>query len=169
MPNSGTIPGRERITTWMEYGVAAAIIGVAAAVLLGAALYYQELGEKTEVELTLLNIRAGIRYQVADRMINGRMNELAALEGSNPVRWLERPPRNYVGERRAADLEEVDRGQWCFDPDRKELRYRPRLHNFLSPELSVLRWRIVPLFSTVGDRTIESLALVNLEPYRWFQ
>ena len=160
--------GGQRGINRLEFAVCVAVIGLAATVLLGAALYYEELGEKTEVDLTILNIRAGLRYQVADRMINGGMNELAALEGSNPVRWLERPPRNYVGQRRSADPEGIDGGQWCFDPDRRELHYRPRLHSFLSPELSLLRWRVVAVFGTAG-RGIESLALVNLEPHRWFR
>ena len=169
MPNLGAIGG-ERGINRLEFALSAAIIGTVAAVLLGEALYYEELGEKTEVELTILNIRAGLRYQVADRMINGGTTELAALEGSNPVRWLERPPARYVGERRSANPDVIERGEWCFDPDRKELRYQPRLRNYLSPpDLSVLRWRVVPVFSTAGNRSIESLALVNLEPYRWFQ
>jgi hypothetical protein len=169
MPNSGAIVGRERITTRMEYGVAAAIVGVIAAVLLGAVLYYEELGEKTAVELTVLNMRAGLRYQVADRIMKGRTNELLALDGSNPVRWLERPPAGYVGERGCAGPEVIERGEWCFDPDRKELRYRPRLRSNLSPDLPVLRWRVVPVFGTTGNRSVDSLALVNVEPYRWFQ
>jgi len=170
MPKSGTIVvGRERVTTWMEYGVAAAVIGVVAAVLLGAVLHYEELGEKTEVELTILNIRAGLRFQVADRIMNGRTNELLALDGSNPVRWLERPPANYAGECRSANPDAIYRGQWCFDPDRKELRYRPRLRSNLSPDLYVLRWRVVPVFGTTRNRTVDSLALVNVETYRWFQ
>jgi hypothetical protein len=169
MPNSGAIVGRERVTTWMEYGVAAAIVGVIAAVLLGVLLYYEELGEKTGVELTILNIRAGLRYQVADRIMKGKTGELAALDGSNPVRWLERPPAGYAGERRGASLEFMERGEWCFDPELKELRYRPRLRSNLSPDLRVLRWRVVPVFGTTGNRSIDSLALVNVEPYRWFQ
>ena len=169
MPKPVAIVG-ERGINRLEFALSAAIVGAVAAVLLGKALYYEELGEKTEVELTIVNIRAGLRYQVADRMISGRVTELAALEGSNPVRWLERPPAGYVGERRSANLEVTERGEWCFDPDRKELRYRPRLRNYLSPpELSMLRWKVVPVFGTAGNRSIESLALVNLEPYRWFQ
>lgn len=164
-----TSRGRERGMNLLEFAVSVAVIGVAATVLLGSALYYEELGEKAEVDLTIRNIRAGLRYQVADRMIQGRMNELAASDGSNPVRWLENSPRNYVGERRAANLEGPDKGEWCFDPDLKELRYRPRLRSYVSPQLPMLRWRVVAVFGTDGNRSIESLALVNLEPYRWFQ
>jgi hypothetical protein len=169
MPKFGANLGGERGINRLEFAVSVAVIGIAATVLLGSALYYEELGEKTEVELTIRNIRAGLRYQVADRMIHGRMSELAALSGSNPVRWIEHPPRNYVGERRAANLEGADKGEWCFDPGWKELRYRPRLRNYLSPELPVLHWRVVVVLGTGGNRSIESLALVNLEPYRWFQ
>jgi hypothetical protein len=161
--------GRERGINRLEFAVSVAVIGIAATVLLGSALYYEELGEKAEVEFTIRNIRAGLRYQVADRMIQGRMSELAVLDGSNPVRWLSYPPRNYVGERRSANLESTDEGEWCFDPDLKELRYRPRLRSYLSPGLPVLRWRVAAVLGTDGNRSIESLALVNLEPYRWFQ
>src|SRR5258706_5578640 len=169
MPISGMIVGRKRVSTWMEYGVAAAIIGVIAAVLLGTVLYYEELAEKMQVELTILNMRAGLRYQVADRIIKARTGELAALGGSNPVRWLERPPAGYAGESGCASAEFMERGEWCFDPRAKELRYRPRLRSNLSPDLPVLRWRIVPVFATTGNRSVDSLALVNVEPYRWFQ
>ncbi len=159
----------ERGISRLEFAVAASVVGIAATVLLGYALYYEELAEKTEVELTVRNIRAGLRYQVADRMIQGRTAELAAFDGGNPVRWLERPPRNYAGERRAANLEGPDRGEWCFDPDWKELRYRPRLRSNLSPDLAVLRWRVATLYTPDGNRNAESLALITLEPYRWFQ
>jgi hypothetical protein len=169
MLNFEASAGGERGINRLEFAVSVAVICIAATVLLGSALYYEELAEKTEVELTMRNIRDGLRYQVADRMIRGRMGELAALEGGNPVRWLEHPPRNYVGERRAANLENPGKGEWCFDPDLKELRYRPRLRSYLAPELPVLRWRVAAVFGTDGNRSIESLALVNLEPYRWFQ
>jgi hypothetical protein len=169
MPKREASMGADRGVNRLEFSVSVAVIGIAATALLGSALYYEELAEKTEVELTIRNIRAGLRYQVADRMIHGRMGELAALDGSNPVRWLEHPPRNYVGERRSANLEVQDKGEWCFDPDWKELRYRPRLGNYLSPELRLLRWRVVAVSRSGGDRSVESLALVNLEPYQWFQ
>jgi len=154
--------------TLLEFAIWAAIVAVLSGLFLGAVLYYEELGEKTEVELTILNIRSGLRYQVAERMFRGRMNELAALSTANPVQWLERPPADYEGERRDAQDGSIGKGRWYFDIDGRELRYRPRLRDHLSPEAKFLRWRVVPIYGSGKRRAVESLALVNVEPYRWF-
>lgn len=154
--------------TLFEFAVAAAIVAALGGVFLGVALYYEELGEKTQVELTILNIRSGLRHQLAERMFGGRMNELPALAAANPVQWLERPPADYAGELRAGDADSVGRGNWYFDIDRGELRYRPRSRNHLSPDLDVLRWRTVPIYGSGSRPVMESVALVAVEPYRWF-
>jgi hypothetical protein len=166
-PASVSYRGSQRGLTRVEFVVTAAVFAVLAGLFLGVVLYYQELGEKTEVELTVLNIRAGLRYRVADRMMNGNMNELAASIAGNPVRFLAAPPAGYVGELRGYASDPVAKGSWYFDLEQKELRYRPRLRSHLSPDLSLLRWRVAPVFAS-GTKRLESLTLVNVEPYRWF-
>jgi hypothetical protein len=160
--------GAQRGLTRSEFAVSVAIYGVLAGIFLGVALYYVELGEKTEVELTVLNIRAGIRYQIADRMFHGNINELASMNGGNPLKWLAQPPAGYVGELRPAAPDSVAKGRWYFDVEQRELRYRPRLRSHLSPDISVLRWRVVAIHAPGSPQSIEGLTLVNVEPYRWF-
>jgi hypothetical protein len=152
----------------VEFAVSAAVCAVLAGLFLGVLLYYQELGEKTEVELTVLNIRSGLRYRVADRMMNGNLNELAVSIAGNPVRFLATPPAGYVGELRDYASDAVGKGSWYFDLEQKELRYRPRLRSHLSPDLPLLRWRVAPVYASGGTKRLESLKLVNVEPYRWF-
>jgi len=160
--------GAQRGLTRFELAVSVAIFGVLGGIFLVVALYYEEWGEKTEVELTVLNIRAGIRYQIADRMIHGNVNELATMNAGNPVKWLAQPPAGYIGELRAAAPDSVAKGRWYFDVEQRELRYRPRLRSHLSPDISLLRWKVVAIHAPGRPQSIEGLTLVNVEPYRWF-
>jgi general secretion pathway protein G len=153
--------------TMLEFSVVAAIFTVLAGSALSALLYYEELGEKTEVQLTILNIRAGLRYQLAERMMKGRMHELPALSRANPVAWLERPPAGYAGELAGSEAEPLRRGTWYFDTGRSELRYRPRLRNFLGTDQPWLRWRAVPVQASGRDEP-ESVAFIEVEPQPWF-
>jgi len=160
--------GFQRGLARSEFALSVAVYAVLAGIFFGVALYYEEWGEKTEVELTVLNIRAGIRYQIADRMIHGNMNELASLNAGNPVKWLARPPAGYVGELRAAAPDAVAKGSWYFDVEQRELRYRPRLRSHLSPDISLLRWKVMSIHAPGRPQSIEGLTLVDVEPYRWF-
>ena len=148
------------------------MITTLAAAFLEVVLYYEELGEKTEVQLTILNMRSGLRYQIAERMFQGRMRELAELSGANPVQWLERPPLDYAGELASGEMDRIGGARWYFDLERRELRYRPRLRSHLAPELPVLRWRVMALYGPArgasGRRPVEGLALVDLDQYAWF-
>ncbi len=153
----------------LEMCVAIAIISAFAGALLSTALYYQELAEKTTVDLTLLNMRSGVRYQIADKMIQGREAELEQVLGSNPVRWLDQPPPGYVGEIRDEATASLDAGAWFFDTGRRELGYVPRLTlhlSFAQPFEQSLRWRIRGSRSKKGD--IQDLSLVSVTEYRWF-
>lgn len=158
----------QRGRTRLEFAISAAIVAALSGIFLGAVLYYEELGEKAEVELVILHIRSGLRYQIAERMFSGKMHQLAALSTVNPVQWLERPPAGYEGERHDAQAGSIEKGRWYFDIDWGELRYRPRHSDHLSPELKFLRWRVIPVYGSGNFRTVESLTLVSVEPYRWF-
>jgi general secretion pathway protein G len=167
MQRASRITGLRGLTR-LEFSVIAAIMAVVAGSLLSALLYYEELGEKTEVQLTILNVRAGLRYQVSDRMMNGRMNELRELGDANPIAWLQQAPPGYAGELRSSEAESLPRGSWYFDAEARELRYSPRLRNFLASDSRWLRWRVVKLASAGRSDRIESLALNEVEPIPWF-
>ena len=164
--------GRIRQTglTWLEFSVVASVLAVLAGSLLTALLYYEELAEATVVELTIENVRSGLRYQIADRLVAGRTPEIGQLLGANPVSWLERSPDGYVGIVRTGSVRSLPAGSWFYDIDRGEIGYLPKLSFHLVAEpggRATLRWRMQALRSAMpGD--VEGLMLVAVTPYRWF-
>ena len=67
---------RQTGLSWLEFSVVASVLAVLAGSLLTALLYYEELAEATVVQLTIENIRSGLRYQIADRLVAGRTPEI---------------------------------------------------------------------------------------------
>lgn len=161
---------RQTGLTWIEFSVVASVLAVLAGSLLTALLYYEELAEATVVHLTIENIRSGLRYQIADRLVAGRTPEIGQLLGANPVSWLERSPDGYVGTVRTGSVRSLPAGSWFYDIDRGEIGYVPKLSFHLVAESggrATLRWRMQALrSSTAGE--VEGLMLVAETPYRWF-
>lgn len=161
---------RQTGLTWLEFSVVASVLAVLAGSLLTALLYYEELAEATVVQLTIQNIRSGLRYQIADRLVAGRTPEIGALLGANPISWLERSPDGYAGIVRTDSVPSLPAGSWFYDMDRGEVGYVPKLTFHLAAEPAgrvILRWRMQALRTpTPGE--VEGLMLVTVAPYRWF-
>ena len=163
-------PAHQAGLSWLEFSVVAAVMAVVAGSLLTALFYYEELAEAAVVQLTVRNIRSGLRYQIADRLVQGRESEMAQLLAANPVTWLESAPDGYVGNVRNFDVGSLPRGSWFYDEDRGEVGYVPRHSLYLSlpfGESAILRWRVQALRSS-SPREVEGLMLVSSTPYRWF-
>ncbi len=163
-------PVRSRAFSFLETCAVIALLSTFAGALLAGLLYYQELAEKTTVELTLLNVRSGIRFEIADKMIHGRTAELDRVLDSNPVNWLENAPPGYVGELVESDIGRVNPGEWFYDRERRQLAYVPKRALHLKLESSTdraLRWRIRGVRSGRGD--VEDLSIVSVNRYTWFQ
>jgi hypothetical protein len=163
-------PIRQTGITWFESSVVASVLAVLVGSLFTALLYYEELAEATVVQLTIENIRSGLRYQIADRLIAGRTPEIGQLLDANPVSWLERSPDGYVGIVRTASVGVLPAGSWFYDVDRGEIGYVPKLSFHLAAApggRAILRWRMQALRSPTA-REVEGLALVAATPYRWF-
>ena len=164
--------GRSRQSglTWLEFSVAVSVLTVLTGFLVTALLYYEELAEATVVQQTIENIRSGLRYQIADRYVTGRTQEIGQLMQANPVSWLERPPDEYVGLVRTGSVPSLPAGSWFYDVDRGEVGYLPRLSFHLvadSRGRAILRWQMQALRSTTPTDA-EGLMLVEVTPYRWF-
>jgi hypothetical protein len=154
----------------LELGSVAGLLVILSGLLLGYALHYQEQAEKTAVDLTIRNIRSGLRFEVAERMIHGRGREIPELLAGNPVRWLQRPPAGYAGEIGSRETWNIAAGNWFFDVDARELGYVPRLSFRLERDASsdnALRWRVRGTPAAHGGG-IEDVSLVSVTPYRWF-
>jgi hypothetical protein len=118
------LPMRQGGHGWLEIGVAAVVIAVLGATLLTRLLDYLALVERTTIEATIINMRAGLRLRIAGLLTSGHTRDIAGLAGMNPVNLLERPPEGYRGEigpeRAESDL---SRGDWFFNIRERELIY----------------------------------------------
>jgi general secretion pathway protein G len=165
------LSARQAGSGWIEFAVVAVLLSTFAAVLMNALLTYQALAEKTAVELTIMNMRTGLRYRIASLIVDGRSGEVAALGGANPVAFLERPPSGYLGEVDAAGSDaELPRGGWRFELPRRELVYRVNREGGFEPAgegEKVIRLRVE---SSPGDGSRDALLGVSIRvanPYDW--
>jgi hypothetical protein len=111
----------------LERVVAITLFGVFVAVFLDRMSFYQEYAEKVAMEMTVQNIRTGLRYRVADLMLANRMKEIPALADENPVDWLAERPGNYLGEYDGAPAGTAA-GNWYYDRRNGQLVYTVNNH-----------------------------------------
>lgn len=160
---------RERGATRLELIVVALIVSLLAVWLLHTMRFYQELTEKTVVENTIINLRSGLRFKIADLILKGAPERQGELAESNPVVHAEMPPKGYLGEMRAP--RDLPPGSWYYEQDRAELVYIPVLKNYLSladgtpPEKLRLRWQIRKAGKEAGALAVD---IELLTPYVWF-
>jgi len=106
----------------VELIVSVTLFAIFLMVFLDRAFYYQELAEKAAMEMTVANMRTGLRYKVADLMLKNQMSEIPTLADENPMNWLAELPESYLGE-----FEEVPNtataGRWFYDRRGHELVY----------------------------------------------
>jgi len=129
--------------------VLATIFGVALDKFQG----YQENAERAVMRTTLASFKTALQLKVAELLIERRGTEIAALQGQNPVTWLEEPPSNYLGAFPAGEAREKPAGNWYFDTSAGELVYLPRGAIFGAPGSRApyeLRYRVRIDFETVA-------------------
>jgi hypothetical protein len=160
----------QRGLSLLEFSFVATVLSLIAGSLLTTLFYYEELAEAAVMQLTVQNMRSGLRYQIANRLVSGRTSEMGQLLTQNPVEWIEKPPDGYVGGIRTTDIESMSKGSWFYEVDRGELGYVPRHSFYLQLESggpAVLRWRVQAL-RIQSPREVEGVTLVSVTPYRWF-
>lgn len=160
--------------TMFELVCVIVVVSLLMLVVLDRALRYQAMAEKTAMELTIMNMRSGLRLRVAELMMADRTNELGGLVQDNPIRWLEKPPANYLGEIRNPQRARLPVNAWYFDPDRRELVYVLRRNRFFGDEpaegtsvvLKVTAVERAPAIAGSGPQNAEGVALVRVAQAR---
>jgi hypothetical protein len=166
----------QRGVSWVELIVSVVLLTIFLVVFLERALYYQEYGEMTAMEMTVANMRTGLRYKVADLIMNNRLSEIATLADENPIHWLSSRPENYLGEYGAAPGTDVA-GKWYFDRTQRELVYTVNNRRHFMPGSGgdyTLRYRAMPVQalqtdSANGSRQQKWISLVQVQEYAWLR
>jgi len=111
-------------------------------------LGYQALAEKAAMEMTVINMRSGLRLRVAELMMQGKMKEMAGLVHENPITWLAAPPPNYIGAFQNPEQHAIPANAWYFDTRRHELVYMPGRTSIFTTgpaHATALRFRVAAL------------------------
>lgn len=165
----------QRAFSMLELLVVVILVGIVGVVFFNRMLIYQEMAEKSAVDITVMHIRNGLRYRTAEMLLRHQDKEIVSLVGANPMVWLDMPPPNYIGELHNPNWHQIPPGSWYFDVDKGEIFYRIRRTGHFKPGPSGqqrLRFSVTATFRYPStDRSIvlaEGVNLSSLEPYEWF-
>ncbi len=146
---------RQRGASKFEFAVTVAILGVLAAALLVRLNDIQAEAERTEVDLTVRNIRVGIQLAIGERIMRGEEGRIIEVAQASPIDFLGHRPRGFTNGRFAEAS-----GQWAYDPVRRELSYMPRLPAAFA-NATELHWRYVARLDSSGRTVGASLVGLN--------
>lgn len=171
----GNAAGRQSGISRLELAVAIAVFAVLAGVLLERLLYVEEYAEMTAMELTVANMRTGLRNRMGDMLIRDQVSEIATLADENPVNWLENRPESYLGEFDGAPDQDL-RGTWYYDRNSHEIVYTANLRRHCAPvgsedcstRLRAVALPVPPAGTAEGKRTPQWVALVKTSSGTWF-
>ena len=138
-----------------EFAVTVVIFGLLATVLMARLNAIQEEAERTEVDLTVRNIRVGIQLAIGERIMHGEESRIAEVAAASPVEFLGRRPRGFSDGRTPRGP-----GQWAYDAANRELIYLPRLPQAFA-DATELRWRYIARNDPSGRVVGASLVGVN--------
>lgn len=173
----GRTRGRARGFTIFELVATVCLIAVLASVANNRLRYYQEMAEKSVMEMTLGAMTAGLRYRVAQILITSSVRTAGDLVRVNPVTFLQEPPKTYIGEFAAPNVK-VEPGAWYYDSARYEIVYVPAFTDNLvikDGPPGRLRFRIKLSYDRQADPAVPNdqpmLVGAKIEPvvnFSWF-
>ena len=159
---------------WFMSAVAIGLIGLFSLWLVMALLEAEEAAEKLVVEMTVRNMRFGLKMAMGEALIAGREKDVAGWAGSNPVRWLDGSPDGYLGDCPSAGGAALPKAGWCFDVLRRQLLYRPRhdrhlqlLGEKMGNDGKVLRWQVALPAGAATNGGFAGVSVQLLTPYIW--
>ena len=117
-------PRASRAFTLLELVVVIALIGTLISVAAYKLLPYIDEAERVAVLRVEGQLRSTLMMEAAERIVRGQSASISALEGTNPVKFLLEPPKNYVGERLQREIEQSPARRWYFEEDGQRLVYR---------------------------------------------
>jgi len=122
--NMAVNPRQKRGFSLLELVVVIALISTLVAVAINRLLPYIDEAERVAVLRVEGQLRSSLMMEAAQRIVRGQSATISALNGSNPVKFLLEPPKNYVGERLQREIEQSPTRRWYYERDGHRLVYR---------------------------------------------
>lgn len=174
---TGRTRQRQRGLTLLEFTLFTIIMAALIAFALQRIAAMRVYMERAAVEYSVARMRETLALRFAELVVQGRLQELPALAGINPLEeadFIE----NGSGVRRLPPAGEREHGRWYFDAAIGNVVYVPRYPEALiwpEGESRLLRWRARLDWEDVDangdfDRGIDrvhGMELVRLDEARW--
>jgi len=128
--------------TLIEFIVIIIIIVVLAGLLLTRIPLYQEQAEKAAMQQVEGALQGALALRYSTLMTRGAANEkeLSILASDNPIKWLQKLPRNYMGEYYDPSPRSVAPGSWMFDLRSRDLIYVVDHGEYFTPGKDGNKW-----------------------------
>lgn len=163
--------------TLFELVIVIIIVMLMMALFLDRARFYQEQAEKTAMEGIVATVQSALVLQYGQLMTRGRAADVAALARDNPINWLQKKPRNYLGEFYDVSAAKLETGNWAFDLKTRELVYLVRNGENLKMEgRKLIRFHVLQQYEASRLPSLQSaspeltgLSFEPVVPYMWFE
>jgi general secretion pathway protein G len=160
-----------------ELVIVIVIAVVLMALFLDRARFYQEQAEKTAMEGIVATVQSALVLQYGQLMTRGQAADVAALVRDNPVNWLQKKPRNYLGEFYDVSAAKLETGSWAFDLKTRELVYLVRNGQNLKMEgRKLIRFHVAQQHEASRLPSMQNappeltgLLFEPVVPYTWFE
>lgn len=162
----------------IELVVVISIISVLLVAFSDRVWYYQELAEKTAMEENVGAIQSAMNIQHSKNYTRGNADDLNLITTDNPMKWMQKLPRNYAGEYYDPSPTSVGPGSWVFDLKTRELIYvLDRTDHFVPGKdgKKWIRFHIAVQYEQVKRGGVESQAkevvgtvFEPMENFSWF-
>lgn len=163
--------------TLIELIIVIIIIVVLGGTFLTRIPLYQERAEKAAMQQVEGALQSALVLRYGALQTRGAANEkeLSILATDNPVTWLQKPPRNYMGEYYNPTPRTVAPGNWMFDLQSRELIYVVDRGDYFTPGKDGKKWirfRVhigyEPMLGKPDSgKELATTLFEPTEPYRW--
>jgi general secretion pathway protein G len=163
----------------LELIIVIGIISVLIGAILSRVPFYQEQAEKVAMEQVAGALQSALVMRYGSLLARSAAGEqeLKALTTDNPINWLQKKPRNYVGEYFDPAPQAISPGAWFFDLKSRDLVYALDHAEYFKPGKDDMKWirfhARLGYEQAIGRRDSGKEVVATLfepvEPYHWME
>jgi general secretion pathway protein G len=129
--------------TRFQFGIIVAVYGGFLFVLFDRVMDTLARVEENEVTWMRVAVETSMNSEALALLIRGKEAQIPLILGKNPIEFLDRLPRNYLGEFCSLDTKKVTPGNWYFDKCDMKLVYLLKNRKFLADgQSNVLKFKV---------------------------